>query len=70
MVSNTSQMQSQTSSVTQRGRKLNCKLQMEGTTFSYTFVVQGYDKKLSDPDKQPEEEPKKKLVVKCLGPGR
>ena len=44
--------------------------QIDGTTFSYTFVAQGYDKKLSDKDEQPEDEPKKKLVTKVLGPGK
>ncbi len=45
-------------------------VQIEGTSFTYTFVGVGYEKKTSGPGDVHDGVPSKKIVTKVNGPGK
>ena len=44
-------------------------MQIEGTSFSMTFLARGYDTKVDDPQQPHTDAPTRKLVTKVTGPG-
>lgn len=44
-------------------------LQMEGTSFTMTFIGQGFGTKITDLEKDHEDLPDKKIVTEVVGPG-